>query len=74
MLACSNEIPPFCSGSYRSLQSHLGQARIRSILNQSQSILVPQQLTVSKDKRIALWFVLGRMRVQKLCGHGDVCI
>jgi hypothetical protein len=34
---------------------------------------MPQQLTVSKDKRIALWVRFGRMGVQKLCGHGDVC-
>jgi hypothetical protein len=44
------------------------------ILNQSQSILVPQQLTVSEDKSIALRLIAGRMGVQKLCGHGDVCI
>jgi hypothetical protein len=30
-----------------------------------------QQLTVSKDKRIALWVRFGRMGVQKLSGHGD---
>jgi hypothetical protein len=59
--------------SYRHLQSHLGQARIRSILNQSQSILMAQQLTISKDKRIALRLIAGRMGVQKLGGHGDVC-
>ena len=35
---------------------------------------MPQQLTVSKDKRIALRLIYGRMGVQKLCGHGDVCI
>jgi hypothetical protein len=57
--------------SYRRLRPHLGQARIRSILNQSQSILMLQQLTVSKDKRIALWVRFGRMGVQKLSGHGD---
>ncbi len=33
-----------------------------------------QQLTVSEDKRIALLLIAGRMGVQKLCGHGDVCI
>ena len=59
--------------SYRLLQSHLGQAGIRSILNQSHSILVAQQLTISKDKRIALWLGFGRMGVQKLGGHGVVC-
>jgi hypothetical protein len=60
--------------SYRHLRPHLGQARIRSILNQSQSILVPQQLTISKDERIALWLIAGRMGVQKLSGHGVVCV
>jgi hypothetical protein len=35
---------------------------------------MPQQLTVSKDKRIALWVRFGRMDVQKLGGHGDVCV
>ena len=59
--------------SYRILRSHLGQARIRSILNQSQSILMAQQLTVSKDERIALWLIVRRMGVQKLGGHDDVC-
>jgi hypothetical protein len=59
--------------SYRHLWPHLSQARIRSILDQSQSILVAQQLTVSKDQGIALGFGLGRMGVQKLVGHGDVC-
>ena len=69
------EINPltFCLVSYGHLQSHLGQARIRSILNQSQSILMLKQLTVSKDKRIALRLIAGRMGVQKLGGHGDVC-
>jgi hypothetical protein len=57
----------------RHIRPHLSQTRIRSILDQSQSILMPQQLTISKDQRIALWFVLGRMGVQKLCGHGVVC-
>jgi hypothetical protein len=60
--------------SYRHLRPHLGQARIRSILNQSQSILVPQQLTVSKDQRITLLLIAGRMGVQKLGGHCDVCV
>jgi hypothetical protein len=32
---------------------------------------VAEQLTVSKDQGIALWFGLGRMGVQKLSGHGD---
>jgi hypothetical protein len=30
-----------------------------------------QQLTISKDQRIALRLIAGRMGVQKLCGHGD---
>ena len=59
--------------SYRNLRPHLRQARIRSILNQSQSILMAQQLTISKDQRIALRLIAGRMGVQKLCGHGDDC-
>jgi hypothetical protein len=60
--------------SYRILHSHLSQTGIRSILNQSQSILVAQQLTVSKDKCITLRLIEGRMGVQKLGGHGDVCV
>jgi len=32
-----------------------------------------QQLTVSEDQRIALWLIAGRMGVQKLGGHDDVC-
>jgi hypothetical protein len=32
-----------------------------------------QQLTVSKDERIALWLIVRRMGVQKLGGHDDVC-
>ncbi len=59
--------------SYRILRPHLSQASIRSILKQSQSILMPQQLTVSEDKRIALWLGFGRMGVQKLGGHDVVC-
>ena len=30
-----------------------------------------QQLTISKDQRIALRLISGRMGVQKLSGHGD---
>jgi hypothetical protein len=30
-----------------------------------------QQLTISKDQRIALRSILGRTGVQKLSGHGD---
>jgi hypothetical protein len=32
---------------------------------------VAEQLTISKDQRIALRLIAGRMGVQKLCGHGD---
>jgi hypothetical protein len=32
-----------------------------------------QQLTISKDQRIALRLIAGRMGVQKLGGHVDVC-
>jgi hypothetical protein len=35
---------------------------------------VPQQLTVSKDQRITLLLIAGRMGVQKLGGHCDVCV
>jgi len=73
-LAAALKSPPFCSGSFRILQSHLSQASIRTKLDQSQSILVAEQLTVSKDQRIALGFGLGRMGVQKLVGHGVVCV